>query len=286
MFFERIQLDKELVIEKKVGERTENKLHMHDVLEIHVLFENDALFKLADKQYEGKPGDVFLFRPFEPHWNLVKDREKPIRWISILFSPSIVRIIPNGYQLLAPFYAVETISPYIHADSECAKAIQQLAFMALSEQQEKRLGWECKQYIYFFDILAHLIRHTMEYQDHNQSNLDHNMLAIIQYFLEHFTEPLDINKAIELTGKQRTFFYSKFKAITGLTPNRFISRLRLQTAIFQLISYEKPITQIAYDCGYESINYFNKCFRQEHGMSPRDFRRTHKNLSLNDSGLN
>jgi AraC-like DNA-binding protein len=278
MFFERIKLEKELEIEEKAGVRTENKLHIHDVLELHVLRENDALFKLADKQYEGKPGDVFLFRPFEPHWNLVKDREKPIRWISILFSPSIVRIIPNGYQLLAPFYAVETISPYIPAESECAKAIHQLAFLALTEEQEKRLGWECKQYIYFFDILAQLLRHTMEHHNRNESKMDHDMLKIIQYLLEHFSEPLDINEAIELTGKQRTFFYRKFKAVTSLTPNRFVSRLRLQAAIFQLVSTEKPITEIAFDCGFESIHYFNKCFRQEHAMSPREFRKSQLHL--------
>ena len=127
MFYDDFIIEREFVFREKYGDSESHELHFHDVLEYHILVENEANFQLPHKKYDGKPGDVFLFRPFEPHWNLVKNPKMPIRWISLLFTPSIVRLIPNGYKLLAPFYAVEAISPLIPASSSSAISIYQLA---------------------------------------------------------------------------------------------------------------------------------------------------------------
>ena len=53
LFFQDLKLDKELIIEEKRGDFAEHELHMHDVLEFHILLENDARFQLIHKQYDG-----------------------------------------------------------------------------------------------------------------------------------------------------------------------------------------------------------------------------------------
>jgi hypothetical protein len=70
MFFEEFKLENDFMFQKKMGMLEEHELHIHDILEIHVLLHNEARFQLTHRQYDGQPGDVFLFRPFEPHWNL------------------------------------------------------------------------------------------------------------------------------------------------------------------------------------------------------------------------
>ncbi|WP_134698725.1 helix-turn-helix domain-containing protein [Ammoniphilus sp. YIM 78166] len=282
MFFEDVKLEKEVIFQEKRGDLEKHELHIHDVLEFHILLENEAKFQLAHKQYDGKPGDVFLFRPFEPHWNFVKHPNRPIRWISLLFSPSIVRFIPNGYRLLTPFYAVEAVSPLIPASSPCAKAIHQLASQAVEEQKMKPIGWEAKQFILFIDILLHTLRHTIECKplDNGGSRnlgdhaIDQGIIQTIEYILSHFTEEIDVEQLVRMTGRQRTFFYRKFKAVTGITPNLFIHRLRMQVALYLLGNTNKSITEIGYECGYSSIHYFNKHFKDYQGMSPREYRKS------------
>lgn len=274
MFFENIRPSKELDIEWKTGVFEEHDLHMHDALEIHVLRENEARFATIHKQYEGKPGDVFLFRPFEPHWNLVKDKTKPIRWISILFFASIVRVVPEGSKLLYPFYAVLAVSPYIPAESACAQAVQDLACRAVLEQEERKVGWEARQFALFIDILVHLLRHSSQHPSAELVlEIDDGMFRAIEYILKHFTEDIDMNDVVRLTGRQRTHFYTKFKAVTGVTPNQFIHRLRMQVAMYLLGSTDKSVTDIAFECGYQSIHYFIKHFNQFKNMSPREFRK-------------
>ncbi len=88
IFYEEIKLEKELIFENKVDFLAEHELHMHDLLEINVLKENQAQFKLLSKNYIGEPGDVFIFRPFEPHFNLAQDNSKPYNglWCCFLHS--------------------------------------------------------------------------------------------------------------------------------------------------------------------------------------------------------
>jgi hypothetical protein len=131
----------ELKFEKRIDSDIDHELHMHDLLEINVLLENEALFKQLNRTYSGTSGDVFIFRPYEPHYNLAKDAEKPIKWILVLFSPSIVRMIPYGYRLLYPFYT-DAASPLIQRHSSYAKNIHEAAILGMEEQEKKLPGWE------------------------------------------------------------------------------------------------------------------------------------------------
>jgi len=275
MFYEKYMMGKELIFERKTGSCQKHELHFHDVLELHILKRNDALFQLADRTYEGKPGDVFLFRPFEPHWNLMKDKNKPIEWVSVLFTPSVARLIPGGYRLLAPFYAAEAFPPIIPAASPQARAIQELASLAVTEEQEKRIGWEAKLFLYFTDILVHISRYAAEHyrMDANEP-LEEGIWQAIEYALVHYAEDIDVDRLIEATGRKRTYFYKSFRRLTGLSPNQFIHKLRIQAAVYLLLNSDRPVTDIAYECGYGPVEFFDKRFRLSQGMSPRELRKS------------
>src|SRR5690606_26601788 len=136
MFYHDLRMERELKLERRVDRDVEHELHMHDLLEINVLEENSARFKLLNGSYAGEAGDVFFFRPYEPHYNLAVDESKPIKWIMVLFSPSIVRMIPYGYRLLMPFYT-GAASPHIEGSTVYAQNIQAAALSALQEQERQ-----------------------------------------------------------------------------------------------------------------------------------------------------
>jgi AraC-like DNA-binding protein len=274
MFYDDIRLDQELNFVQKLGTLTEHEMHVHAALEISVLLENDANYRLIDRDYHGKPGDVFVFRPFEPHWNLTRSAEKPMKWTMILFSPSIVRSIPEGHKLLTPFYAADKFSPLIAGSTPYAQAIHQAARQAVDEGEALRPGWRAKQFLCFIDILVQIYRC---YVDSQQSQIlpdkpDQGMIDVIEYMLSHFSEDIDMNKMIAMSNLRKTMFFRKFKEVTSLTPNEFISRLRLQSAIHLLDYTDRSITDIAFECGFHSLSYFNKHFKQFRGVSPREHR--------------
>jgi AraC-like DNA-binding protein len=271
MIYDDIRLDNEFNFEKKIGTLTEHARHVHDALEISVLLENDAKYHLIECDYHGKPGDVFVFRPFEPHWNLAQDIEKPVKWTMVLFSPSVVRSIPDGIRLLTPFYAADKFSPLIPAQTPYAQAIQAAARQAVTEGEQQLPGWRAKQFLYFIDILVNVLRcYTDALLGKNLHTIPHEgIIQVVEYMLSHFSEEIDMDQMIVMSKLGKTMFFKKFKEVTILTPNEFISRLRLQSSIHLLDYTDKSITDIAYECGFNSLSYFNKHFKRFRGVSPR-----------------
>jgi len=66
--------------------------------------------------------------------------------------------------------------------------------------------------------------------------------------------------------------HRQLKQHTGLTPQRYLNRLRLIKARHLLRHTEETVTDIAYLCGFGDSNHFSTLFRREFNWSPRDIR--------------
>lgn len=62
------------------------------------------------------------------------------------------------------------------------------------------------------------------------------------------------------------------KALTGQTPVELLRKARLEKAKKLLLKTERSVAEIAYEVGFTSPSYFNKCFKDEFGMSPGESR--------------
>ncbi|MEH3106816.1 MAG: AraC family transcriptional regulator [Sphingomonas fennica] len=58
----------------------------------------------------------------------------------------------------------------------------------------------------------------------------------------------------------------------GTTPGEYIRTCRLERARQRLAGEDAPITEIAFDLGFNDSSYFTRCFRQAHGIGPREWR--------------
>jgi signal transduction histidine kinase/DNA-binding response OmpR family regulator len=65
--------------------------------------------------------------------------------------------------------------------------------------------------------------------------------------------------------------YRKMSALTGFSPSVFIRKLRMQKAAQLLASKWGPISQIAYEVGFENPSYFGRAFKEEFGKPPSDY---------------
>jgi len=65
----------------------------------------------------------------------------------------------------------------------------------------------------------------------------------------------------------------RIKAATGLTTSNYVLKVRLNKAKKLLIKSQKPIGEIAMDCGFNDFAYFSRSFKKEFGMTPTSFQR-------------
>ena len=65
--------------------------------------------------------------------------------------------------------------------------------------------------------------------------------------------------------------YRKMKALTGLSTNEYIRKVKMQNAERLLLEGKYNISEIAYKIGMNSTGYFRQCFKDEFGVSPSDY---------------
>lgn len=273
---EDIHLDRDVLFRRKLAEFSEHDIHAHDALEISVLLEHEAIYRLAHRDYGGEPGDVFIFRPFEAHWTLVKEPHKPVSWIMILFSPSVVRFIPDGYKLLAPFYAAGTFAPLLPGKLPYAQRIRELTLQAVAEEENGLPGWQAQQAAALIEVLVQLYRCYLDATGQAQAGSiggpEDGIIRAIEYMLRHFLGEVDPDEPQRLSGLKKTMFYRLFRQATSLPPNEFVIRLRLQHALHLLKTSRMPVTDIALESGFNSLSYFNRVFKDRRGVSPSEWR--------------
>lgn len=71
----------------------------------------------------------------------------------------------------------------------------------------------------------------------------------------------------------RTKLYNKTKELTGLSPNKYLMRERMETAGRLLLEGELTVAEVGYRVGISDASYFNKCFKQHFGVVPSKYGR-------------
>lgn len=98
------------------------------------------------------------------------------------------------------------------------------------------------------------------------------LAAVIQYIRSHLHEPLTIPRLSRLACLSETHFFRCFKQELGLSPVDFINAERIKLAQRLLKDLSLSIHQVAYDCGFNNISYFNKCFKRATRLTPTAYR--------------
>lgn len=67
------------------------------------------------------------------------------------------------------------------------------------------------------------------------------------------------------------------KKSTGYTFQELLQRKRFHQAVVFLVDTKMSVSEIMNAVGYENSSYFYKKFRQKYGVSPKEYRKSHKN---------
>ncbi len=111
----------------------------------------------------------------------------------------------------------------------------------------------------------------------NESALDKKqvskLMPAIEYAKQHYSERIYLEDVCALMNMDRFYFCKLFKKTVGAPYINYINFLRLEYAEQMLISTNKNISEIAYDCGFASVQYFNKLFKRKNDCLPTTYRK-------------
>jgi AraC-like DNA-binding protein len=96
-----------------------------------------------------------------------------------------------------------------------------------------------------------------------------------KFIFENFATPIRHEEIARGAGMSLSAFGHYFKRVTGRTLTDFINDVRVGHASRLLIETDQPVSEIAYESGFESLSNFNLRFRKLTGTSPKEYRREH-----------
>lgn len=105
------------------------------------------------------------------------------------------------------------------------------------------------------------------------SKLDNEFIEKITLLIEKnlSSEKIDINYLSDKMCMSGSTLYRKMKALTGLSTNEYIRKVKMENAERLLLEGKFNISEIAYKVGMNSTGYFRQCFKEEFGLSPSDY---------------
>ncbi|MEM6803326.1 MAG: two-component regulator propeller domain-containing protein [Bacteroidota bacterium] len=74
-------------------------------------------------------------------------------------------------------------------------------------------------------------------------------------------------------GVSRALLFIKLRALSDMTPNNFVKKLRLKRAAQILEDSRKTVAEVSYMVGFQDPKYFSRCFKASYGESPNEFRK-------------
>lgn len=97
--------------------------------------------------------------------------------------------------------------------------------------------------------------------------------AIVDFIEENYTKDIGLRDLARFLGYDYHYVSRYFRTVFSMNFRDFLNQYRLQNALRLLGETGRKVTDIAAECGFQSVRSFNAAFRNSFGMTPTEYRR-------------
>lgn len=208
----------------------------------------------------------FFFHPGIAHEYYAISEPWETRWLTF-----------NGYavrQLLEVLKIKEWEVFCLSNRQTVEKLMERIYASAQSANAEK--GFETSSLLYMF-LLE--IRNCIELGDSRQKYPKHKQLQpVISFIEQNYHENISLEDMSEILNVTPYHLCRLFKQAFDMRPFAYLTRFRIRKAKEMMMeSGSEPVKEIASKVGYNDTSYFCAVFKEYEGLTPKEFRRMHKN---------
>jgi AraC-like DNA-binding protein len=245
----------------------EFKWHYHPEYELTYILKGNG-YRIVGNSYEQfTEGDFVLLGTNLPH-----------TWSSKLPSEAIV--IQFSKEFISPFLGLQEGQMIKDLLESSARGIRFQADEIMSATMidlAKSAGIErIMKLISILDILSkkptsYVAPNTFHTIYSKKSEMRINTVCV--YIQHHFYKKLSLKEIADLIGLTESNFCKFFKKATGKTYSNYVNEIRINEACRMLVQTDKTIVQISFECGFETLSYFNRIFLKKMHMTPSVFKK-------------
>jgi len=98
-------------------------------------------------------------------------------------------------------------------------------------------------------------------------------IDLMPFMEKNFMFNMPLEKFGYLTGRSLTTFKRDFYNAFSSTPQRWLTKKRLEAAHYQLAEKNKKPSEVYYETGFENLSHFSSAFKKQFGCSPSQIQR-------------
>lgn len=92
---------------------------------------------------------------------------------------------------------------------------------------------------------------------------------VVDHMAHFIDRDIGLDDLTELTGLSRAHFFRAFKQSTGLSPHRFLTKMRIDQACILLQTSERSVDEVSAAMGFAKAALFAATFKRQVGLQPR-----------------
>ncbi len=260
------------------GKKTRNySIHWHTYGEMILVGPDESnVFKVNQNTYVLSPGDIVLIWPREMHEVIDSNLEEAL---IIMFSNAFMNSLFDLQRIMHFYRNLHVICANSHPElaADLASISRQMKTIYFSDSSDKEL----KCCMLLMEIMLKLDEHKNEFvpelrkiaEDGINEDVMRRMISVTDYIKNNLTaDDLSQTSMAKMAGISKDYFSRLFKNVAGMNYSKWLNMIRMEKATELLISNDRPLTEVAMLSGFQSIPSFNRVFRAEKGMSPREYR--------------
>ncbi len=247
--------------------------HAHEHYELLFLLDGATSYEFADGRTVELPGGHFLvIRPGLRHRGL-HDVRQPVRLCGIQFDSRPKRSVRHtpftlsDLQKLNRQFSAGVMQPY-RMNQELRRLIRSLLQRLANPGPTEELFVASLR----LSVCATLLEVARQLANPRSLGANQAVASAIALMDSRLAEPLSMDALAAAAHCSRARMFHLFKETTGLTPNDYLQRLRIERAKSALTTTTQSVTGIALGSGFSSSQYFSTVFRKYTSSTPLEFR--------------
>ena len=241
--------------------------HFHKNYEMILCLAGRADVAVNGIGYELNEGECILVNCYQIHGFTAPEDGK--LWVTA-FSPTLVK---SFHAVLTHNRAATTVLRL----SEATKALFLEKMIPLNDAGTRH--FETLSMEQELNVKACLYAVCGEYMqcvtlEKNGKDAESVAFEVIRYIAENFRDNITLQTAAEYLRYNYHYLSKVFNRNVGYSFNAMLNQYRLEYAVQLLEETETPITQIAFESGFQSQRTFNRIFEDSYKVPPREYRKT------------
>ncbi len=244
--------------------------HFHPQHELTYITESVGTKFIGDYVGPYEPGELVLVRSNLPHcWKNKANGKSGARSLVIQWNLGIYAKAP---ELNAVFRMLRSASRGILFDTKQSAALKTKLRSLIALKKEVL-------YVELLAILIHLSQCDYTYlseasfMDDIPQEYGTRMTKINDFVANSYARKIYLHELASLVNLTEQSFSRFFKKMMGRPFFVYLNEYRVNIAARELLDSDASISQIGFGCGYESLPFFFKKFKEFHGTSPKQYRK-------------